>query len=165
VRGVPDAAAYLNNQEVARTNKKGVVFIPNLLPYYGNRIRIDDSNMPPDLQIDDGEVVVAPPPHGGARVVFESRRLRLVRGRIDPRGLPLSAIQYGTLTLMVNGRAWESPIGAGGEFELDGVPEGQWPARAVGEASCVLTLNVIRSDKPIRNVGRVQCIADPGAVP
>ncbi|MES1176162.1 MAG: fimbria/pilus outer membrane usher protein [Myxococcales bacterium] len=165
VRGVPDAAAYLNNQEVARTNSKGVAFIPNLLPYYGNRIRIDDSNLPADLEIDDGEVIVAPPPHGGARVIFESRRLRLVRGRLDPRGLPLSAVQYGTLTLMVNGRAWESPIGAGGEFELDDVPEGQWPARAVGEAACVLTLNVARSAQPIRNVGSVQCIADPGAAP
>jgi outer membrane usher protein len=165
VRGVPDAAAYLNNQEVARTNHQGVAFIPNLLPYYGNRIRIDDSNLPTDLEIDDGEVVVAPTPHGGARVIFESRRLRLVRGRLDPRGLPLSAVQYGTLSLMVNGRAWESPIGAGGEFELDSVPEGQWPARAVGEAACVLTLNVTHSDVPIRNVGRVQCVADHGATP
>ncbi len=165
VRGVPNAAAYLNNQEVSRTNGSGVAFIPNLLPYYGNRIRIDDSNLPADLEIDDGEVVVAPPPHGGARVIFESRRLRLVRGRLDPRGLPLSAVQYGNLTLMVNGRAWESPIGAGGEFELDGVPEGSWPARAVGDGACVLTLNIAPSDQPIRNVGRVPCVADAGAGP
>lgn len=165
VPGVADAAAYLNNQEVARTNRKGVAFVPNLLPYYGNRIRVDDSNLPADLEIDDGEVVLAPPPHGGARVIFESRRLRLVRGRLDPRGLPLTAIQYGSLTLTANGRSWESPIGAGGEFELDGVPEGQWPARAVGEAACVLTLTVKRSDKPIRNVGRVACIADAGGAP
>ena len=162
VRGVPDAAAYLNNQEVARTNSKGVAFIPNLLPYYGNRIRIDDANLPPDLQVETSEVIVAPPPRGGARVIFESRRLRLVRGRLDPRGLPLSAVQYGTVSVMVDGKTWESPIGAGGEFELDGVPEGRWPARAVGESACVFVLNVTRSAKPISSVGRVPCVAESG---
>ncbi len=165
VRGVRNAAAYLNNQEVARTNGSGVAFIPNLLPYYGNRVRIDDSNLPPDLEIDDGEVVVAPPPHGGALITFNSRRLRLVRGRLAPRGLPLTAVQYGTLTVMVDGKAWESPIGVGGEFELDGLPEGTWSARAVGESECVLILKVLHSAQSIRNVGRVPCIADGGAAP
>lgn len=162
VRGVPDAAAYLNNQEVARTNSKGVAFIPNLLPYYGNRIRIDDANLPADLQVETSEVIVAPPPRGGARVTFESRRLRLVRGRLDPRGLPLSDVQYGTLSVVVDGKTWDSPIGKGGEFELDGVPEGRWPARAVGESACVFVLNVTRSEKPISSVGRVVCVADRG---
>ncbi len=163
VPGVPDAAAYLNNQQVARTNAHGVAFIPNLLPYYANRIRVDDANLPPDLEIEDGEVVVAPPPHGGAKIVFDSRRLRLVRGKLDARGLPLSAVQYGDLTLSIDGKTWSSPIGVAGEFELDNVPEGSWPARVVGGAGqCVLVLNVLRSQQSIRNVGSVPCVADDG---
>ena len=161
-RGVPDAAVYLNNQEVARTNAKGVAFVPNLLPYYGNRIRIDDANLPADLQVESADVVIAPPPHGGARVTFESRRLRLVRGRVVPRGLPLSAVQYGTVTVTIDGKSWESPIGVGGEFEFDGLPEGRWPGRAVGEGACVFVLNVTRSEKPVKSVGSVPCIADNG---
>ena len=159
VPGVKDAAAYLNNQEVARTNDSGVAFIPNLLPYYANRLRVDDANLPPDLAIDDGEVIIAPPPHGGAKVVFNSRRLRLVRGRIDPRGLPLSAVQYGDLTLTVDGKSWSSPIGIHGEFELDGVPEGSWPAQAVGDSGqCVLMLNVLHTTQSIYNIGSVPCV-------
>ena len=158
VPGVANAAAYLNNQEVARTNSKGIAFIPNLLPYYGNRV--DDSNLPNDLQIENGEVVIAPPPRGGARIVFDSRKLRLVRGRLAPRGLPLTDIQYGTLTLQIDGKTWTSPIGVGGEFELDDVPEGRWPARAEGDAACTVVLDVARSKQSIRSLGRVSCVPE-----
>ena len=164
VPGVADASAYLNNQEIARTNAAGVAFLPNLLPYYGNRVRVDDPDLPNDLEIEDGEVIVAPPPHGGAKIVFQSRRLRLVRGKLDPRGLPLEAVQYGTLTVMVDGKAWASPIGVGGEFELDGLPEGTWPGRVEGESgSCVLTLRVARSQRAITDLGHTPCIADSGS--
>lgn len=163
VPGVAGASAYLNNQEIARTNAAGVAFLPNLLPYYGNRVRVDDPDLPSDLEIEDGEVIVAPPPHGGAKIVFQSRRLRLVRGKLDPRGIPLAAVQYGTLTVMVDGKAWASPIGVGGELELDGIPEGHWSGRAEGEGgSCVLTLNVGHAAKAVTDLGPIPCVADNG---
>jgi outer membrane usher protein len=156
----PGATVYLNNQPMGRTNGHGQLLLPDLQSYYGNRLRVDASELPNDLEVDEGELVVAPPPHGGVRLVFESRRLRAVRGRLDPVGLPLESVRYGELTLRARGQVFTSPIGARGEFELDAVPSGVWPAEARGEEGyCELLIPIPVEGKPIERLGAVRCTA------
>jgi len=156
----PGATVYFNNQPLGRTNGSGQFLVPHLQSYYGNRLRVDASDLPSDLEVDEGEIVVAPPPHGGVKLVFESRRLRAVRGRLETVGLPLEAVRYGELTLHARGQDFTSPIGAHGEFELDGVPSGVWPAEARGENGyCELTIPIPVDGKPIERLGALPCTA------
>ena len=46
VPGMKGVRAYLSHQEVGRTNRNGDVLVPNLLPYYGNRLDIADEDVP-----------------------------------------------------------------------------------------------------------------------
>ncbi len=156
----PGATVYFNNQPVGKTGKSGQLFIPDLQSYYGNRLRVDASELPNDVQVDEEEVIVAPPPHGGVRLVFESTHLRAVRGRLEPVGLSLESIRYGELTLRARGQVFTSPIGAHGEFEFDGVPSGVWPAEARGEEGyCTLSVPIPVEGKPIEKLGALSCSA------
>jgi outer membrane usher protein len=157
----PGATVYLNNQPIGRTDDSGRLLIPDLQSYYGNRLRVDSAELPSDVEVDEGEVVVAPPPHGGVRLAFASRRLHAVRGRLQPVGLPLEALRYGELTLRARGEVFTSPIGARGEFELDRVPSGVWPAEARGEGGkCVLHVPIPVDGRPIEQLGALSCAAE-----
>jgi outer membrane usher protein len=154
------ATVYLNNQAVGQTDEDGIVLVPDLQAYYGNRLRVDSSDLPNDVQVDDGEVLVAPVPHGGVHVSFASRRLRAVRGRIAPQGLELEKLRYGELSVRARGQVFTSPVGHGGEFELEGVPSGEWPAEVRSDDGyCTLSVIVPVAGKAIENLGRVPCRA------
>jgi outer membrane usher protein len=160
VPDTPGATAYLNNQSIGKTDSSGQLLIPDLQSYYGNRVRVDASELPNDVQVDEGEVVVAPPPHGGVTLTFESRHLRAVRGRLQPEGLTLESLRYGEVTLKARGQEFTSPIGARGEFEFDGVPSGVWPAEARGETGyCTLYIPIPLDGRPIEYLGPLTCQA------
>ena len=46
VPGVAGVRGYSSNQDVGHTNSQGNLFVPNLLPYYGNRLSISDRDVP-----------------------------------------------------------------------------------------------------------------------
>lgn len=159
------ATAYLNNQAVGKTDESGLLLIPDLQAYYGNRLRVDASELPNDVEVDEGEVIVAPPAHAGAHLMFEARRLRAVRGKIDPVGVTLDELRYGELRVTARGQTFFSPIGHNGEFELEGMPSGVWPAEVRGETGyCSLLLPVPFEGKPIERLGKLRCAA-PGVAP
>ncbi|MCA1829250.1 MAG: fimbria/pilus outer membrane usher protein [Myxococcales bacterium] len=136
VPGVEGVRGYLNNQEIGRTNRGGNLLIPSLQPYYGNRLKIGDSDVPIDYEVGKVEQVIGTPLRGGALVRFDVQRVRSVTGlvRVGDR-VPA----YGELT--VDGRA--SPIGGRGEFWLDHVGVGRHDARIeFGGGTCKFTLEV-----------------------
>ncbi|MGZ6141840.1 MAG: fimbria/pilus outer membrane usher protein, partial [Myxococcales bacterium] len=122
VPGVEGVRGYLNNQEIGRTNSAGNLLVPSLQPYYGNRLKIGDADVPIDYELGKTEQVIATPLRGGALVRFDVQRVRSVTGlvRVGDR-VPA----YGELA--VAGQV--SPIGARGEFWLDHVGVGRHRAR------------------------------------
>lgn len=160
---VPDVKgvrAFSSNQEVGRTGRGGYLLVPNLLPYYGNILSIADQDVPFDYALDRTRRVVAPPYRGGTLVTFSARRHRAVTGlvSIDARGTTIVPA-YGQLTIIVDRETVESPIGQRGEFYLEGLPAGTYPARVVyrGE-TCELTLRVPSSTDAVIYVGSVRCL-------
>jgi outer membrane usher protein len=122
VPGVEGVRGYLNNQEIGRTNRSGNLLIPSLQPYYGNRLKIGDSDVPIDYEIGKVEQVIGTPLRGGALVRFDVQPVRTVTGLLRV-GDQVPA--FGELT--IDGRA--SPIGARGEFWLDHVGAGRHDAQ------------------------------------
>ena len=160
---VPGVRAYASNQEVGRTNGSGNLLVPNLLSYYGNVLDISDQDIPLNHSVGAVRKTIAPTYRGGALVVFPVERVQSSIGTIQlDAGGQLTAPSYGQLQIRAGGRQFESPIGEKGEFYLENVPAGRYPAVVdYKEISCTFTLEVPRSDAPIVNLGTLTCSAPP----
>ncbi len=165
VPGVEGVRAYAEDQEVGRTNARGDLLVPNLLSYYGNRLRIADEDIPLDRSVEATETTVAPPVRGGALVTFPVRLIQGLTGsiRVEVAG-ELVTPAYGQLTVTAAERRFESPLGRQGEFYLENVPAGRHPAVVEHEAiQCGFTLEVPVSAAPTLDLGTVRCVAPPGS--
>lgn len=162
VPGVADVTALSSNQPIARTNRKGNVVVPNLMPYYGNRLGIEDKDLPLDYLLGATEKTVAPPYRGGAVVTFSALRIRGIRGTIaiDTEGNSAPAA-YGELTLDSEDTRYDSPLGSAGEFELENVPAGRYTAIAVSPSgTCRLTIEIPESGSSIVELGTLRCVPE-----
>lgn len=91
--GLTDVPVYVENQLVAKTDQNGMAFVPNLLPYTGNRISVDPIDLPLDTELDARTTIIAPPFSSGVIVKFPLRKVspglfRLVTadGKVVPAG-------------------------------------------------------------------------------
>jgi outer membrane usher protein len=160
VPGVAGVTGLSSNQPIARTNRRGDVVIPNLMPYYGNRLGIVDQDVPIDYQLGATEVTVAPPYRGGAVVTFQAVKTRSIRGvlMIEVAGESVPAA-YGEITVDTDGARFQSPLGYGGEFEFANLPPGEHTALAVSStgATCAAPIRVPEGDQSVVDVGIVLC--------
>ncbi len=160
VPGVEGVRGSASNQEIGRTDSKGDLLIPNLIPYYGNRIGISDRDVPMDYEIDAVERTVATPLRGGAVVTFPVRRVTGVTGRIvvDVAGREVVPA-YGELTVTgPDGTARVSPVGTEGAFFLENLPAGRHPAvLEYRETVCRFTLSLPASPSALVDIGTVRC--------
>jgi outer membrane usher protein len=161
VPGVRGVRATLDNQDVGRTNSRGQLLVPNLLPYYGNRIGITPEDIPIDHSIGFTERLVGPPFKGGAVVTFPARRVQAFTGAVvvDVAGRAVTPA-YGQLTVTAGAETFESPIGHEGEFYLENLPPGRHPAVIDHkDATCRFTLEAPVSPASLVDVGTVRCTA------
>jgi outer membrane usher protein len=161
VPGVKGVRGLLNNQEVGRTDSRGQLLVPNLLPYYGNRLSIADEDIPIDYSIETTDRLVGPPVKGGSVVTFPARRVQAVVGAlvVEIEGRALTPA-YGQLTVTAEGRTYESPIGRDGEFYLENLPAGRFSALIDYKgAPCRFTLETPASTAALVDVGTVRCVA------
>jgi len=159
VPGVAGVPVTLDRVEVGKTDRNGDLLIPSLLPYFGNRIAIDPSVIPLDHSVDATDVVLATPYRGGALVRFPVRELESARGTLVVE-LPGEHLvpRFGELTVAAPGRARTSPIGNAGEFYLDDLTSGTYPARIDYERGvCNFELRVPARRDAIVELGTVTC--------
>jgi len=163
VPGVPGVQGTLSNQVVGTTNAKGNLLVPNLLPYYGNRLGIDDKDIPLDFAIDATEMTVAPPYRGGAVATFPIRFVQRVTGTLAIARGGVSVIPaYGRITVQVGGKKVDSPIDEAGAFYLEietpSESSGAYQAEVEFEAGiCRLALVVPSGGAVIVNLGSITC--------
>lgn len=129
IPGVKDVRVYSSNNIVGRTDSRGDLLVPNLLPYYGNRLGIDDRDIPLSYEVQAVERTVAPPHRGGALVQFPVQQIRIVTGSVVVRGAKGNVVPtFGQLTLTSGGKSHESPLGRNGEFYFDNIAPGTYQA-------------------------------------
>jgi outer membrane usher protein len=159
IPGVSGVRGFSNNQEVGFSNSGGNLFVPNLLPYYGNKLGISDKDIPLNYTIDATEKIVAPPFRGGAVVSFPVQRIQRILGQINlDDGVSTTVPAYGQLSLNANGKLFESPIGRQGEFYLENLPAGRYSAKVEHkEGSCTFALNIPESDQSEIKLGTLKC--------
>lgn len=162
VPGVQGVRVLASNQEVGRTNRNGNLLIPNLLPFYGNRLAIEDQDVPMDFELTETTRTVAPPHRGAAVVTFPIRRIQAVVGVLKLRkGNTLVVPAFAELSASIAGAPVLSPVGKGGEFYFESLPAGRHSAelRFRGE-TCRFTLNVPGdTSAPMVDLGTLTCVS------
>ncbi|HEX7479950.1 MAG TPA: fimbria/pilus outer membrane usher protein [Polyangiales bacterium] len=159
VAGVKNVRGYLNNQEIGRTDRNGNLLVPNLLSYYGNRLGIEQEDVPIQYGIQTTEMTLAPPFRGAAIADFPVTIPHFYRGRfvIDDHGKKIVP-KYGQVRVQHNGSEVLSPLGEQGEFELDGVEPATYTAFIEStDGNCQLELKVADSEKVVVELGVVTC--------
>jgi len=163
VPGLPGVHGTISNQIVGTTNKKGNLLIPNLLSSYGNRIGIDDKDVPLEYNIKSTELTIAPPHRGGVVVSFPVRRVQSVSGTVlvEERGTAMIP-SYGQLIVHVEDKPVYSPLDEAGNFYLENVPPGSYSAEVqYATGSCMFPMEVVAGAAALVDVGTVRCIV-PG---
>ncbi len=160
VPGLPGVHGMLSNQVVGTTNEKGNLLLPNLLSYYGNRIGVDDKDIPIEYSIGATEMTIAPPYRGGAVVSFPIRRVQSVSGIVVvEEGGGATVPGYGQITVQVEGKSVDSPLDEAGNFYLENVPPGSYSAEVqYATGVCRFPLLVAAGATALVNVGTVQCV-------
>ncbi|MHC5717090.1 MAG: fimbria/pilus outer membrane usher protein [Nostoc sp.] len=164
VPGVRGVRGYMSNQEIGRTDSRGNLFIPNLLPYYGNNLRIQDEDIPLDYRLDANEKVIAPTFRSGAIVRFPVLRIQTIIGNISIEASGKTIIPvYGQLTVTINDKQVDSPIGNHGEFYLENLAPGRYVANVeYAQGVCTFDLNIPHSDQKTLNLGSLKCLQNSG---
>jgi outer membrane usher protein len=159
VPGVKGVHATVSNQVVGVTDAKGDLLIPNLLHYYGNRIGIDDKDIPLDHDIGATERIIAPPFRGGMVVSFPVRRVQSVSGTALVREGGVSIVpSYGQIVVKLGGKDIISPLDEAGNFYLENVGAGRHPAQVqFATGACDFTLDVPEGATALVSVGTVTC--------
>jgi outer membrane usher protein len=164
VPGVKGVRGFSSNQEIGRTNGRGQIFVPDLLPYYANVVNIADTDIPIDYLIPRVQETVAPPFRGGVLVRFPVQRVQRSEGRIlVVIGGGERVPTYGELVVTAEGRRYASPVGAAGEFYFEDLPVGRHAASVdVGGRACAFTLDVPAADAMVARLGTIRCVMGEG---
>ena len=159
VPGVDGVRTYSSHQEIGRTNRRGNLLIPDLLPYYGNELNIADTDIPIDYTVPDVRITLAPPYRGGAVVLFPVRRIQRATGSVvllTPAGEEQPS--FGEITIVAEGERMTSPLGNAGEFYFENLPKGRHEASVTHEGrSCVFMLHVPQSTEAAISLGTFKC--------
>jgi outer membrane usher protein len=161
VPGLGGIRGYTNNLEVGYSDSKGNLLVPNLLPYYGNKLSISDKDIPLNYNINGTiERTIATPYRGGAIVTFPVQRIQRAVGTIALESSGQIILpSYGQLLLTVNGNQFESPIGRHGEFYLENVPPGRHRAVVNHEDRlCEFEMDLPSSEEVEIKVGDLRCV-------
>ncbi|MDI6704496.1 MAG: fimbria/pilus outer membrane usher protein [bacterium] len=151
-----------NNQEVGQTNRRGEVLVPGLISYYDNRLSIVSVDLPMGYNVLDATRYVSVPYRSGGAVQFDVVKLQAVEGRLfwveDGAMVPA---EYAGLEIKVEGRTIETIIGKDGEFYLENISSGRYPARIFkGDKERCFEMVIPESDQIIVDLGDIYTEAE-----
>jgi outer membrane usher protein len=155
VSNVPDVQVFANNQFVAKTNDRGLVVIPTLVPYQPNKVRLDDEGIAVDINLDLTEKAVVPRSKTGLLLKFVAHReigATLILVRPDNTPLPLGT------QVSITGTPGQYEVYMQGEVFIPGL---SFPARvsAKGPAGdCELTVMAPATAESLPQIGPLICV-------
>jgi outer membrane usher protein len=149
----------LNNQFIGKTNQDGLLLAPGLNPYYGNRLSINDQDIPVNYELSDIEHVVATPFRGGGTVSFKTRKLQAFTGMffvtIDGERRPA---EHWGLRYEIGGQSFESAVGNSGVFYLENILARSLEVTLFSSTRvCNVTLAIPDSSEMYVDLGEIDC--------
>jgi outer membrane usher protein len=159
VPGQSNVHVSLNGQDMGVTNRAGYLIVPDAVPYYDNRVRIDARQTSFDTVISDAKQEIAPGIRSGALVRYGVRTIVAFTGKVlihDNRADIVPAA--GDFTLSRNGKTYASDLGNDGEFYFENLTPGEYGGivRYAG-GTCRLNVNIAAGSKVVNDVGTLVC--------
>ncbi len=159
VGGVQDVRVYSSNQLINESNKHGKVLVPGLISYYPNNLSISDQDIPLDYNVHEITKNISVPYRGGGIVRFEISRLHSFVGYmyfiIKGRKIPA---EYAGIEIIVDGKIIQGIAGKNGEFYMENLPPGRFPARLIlGDEQCQFDITIPESDSTMVDMGEISC--------
>lgn len=145
---------YLANQVVAQTDGSGIALVPRLLPYQKNLLRIDQADLPLDVEVSALELEMVPWYRSGTLARFDVRRSRGATFTIrleDGGPMPAGAL----VTLDTGAEAF--PVGLRGEVYVTGLRARNLVAASWRERSCTLEILFEGTTDPLPHLGEYIC--------
>ena len=150
----PGVQVYADNQPVTRTNSQGLALVPRLRAYDRNRLRIEQADLPLEVEIGALQHEAVPYYRSGLVVSFPVRaargallRLVLEDGKSPPPGAQVR----------LDGRAEFSPLGLDGEAYVTGITASQTGRAEWNGRHCVFSVQVPDTRDPLPHLGVVTC--------
>ncbi len=114
---IADVPVLYENRPAGVTDADGQLLVPSLLSYQNNKLAIDTTRLPPDIEVGQTSRLVRPPDRSGVKVDFHLRKvnaalLQLQDGQGEP--LPLGSVAQ------VAGQE-DKPVGYDGEAYITGL--------------------------------------------
>jgi outer membrane usher protein len=156
LRGVD---VLFNNQFIGKTNKDGLLLAPDLNPYYGNLLSVNDRDIPVNYELSGVEQVVATPFRGGGMVTFVAQKLQAFTGilNISANGKKRPA-EYWGMRYEIEDQHFETVVGKSGLFYLENIPAGVLPVEIFSAGRvCRVVLTIPQSTEMHIDLGETDC--------
>jgi len=155
IPGYSNVRVYSNNQVIGRTDSHGNVFIPQLLPYQHNPIRIETKDLPLDAQINTDDLDAIPYYESG--LVLQPA-VKPADGAMVKLVLPSGeAVPSGALATLA-GQTGQMPVADDGEAYVTGLVPGDNPIQVFwDDHRCSATIHYQPCNDPIPDLGSVMC--------
>lgn len=155
-QGIPRVRVYHQNRLVGRTDERGLLLVPSILPYQENSIRIEESDLPLWARFDSLESVVSPYARSGVRIDFpiDTSRSALV-SLVDESGDYLPA---GTQVRIV-GTDRYFPVAYRGEVYLTDLGDRTAFEALTADRTCAFAVEMPETVVLEARLGKVVCIA------
>jgi outer membrane usher protein len=163
VPGVEGVRGFGNHQDLGTTDPDGNLIVPSLLTYYGNHLSIAPEDVPMEYEIITTEETIAPPPRGVALATFRVRRPHFYRGvaKVDDGGERVTP-KWGQITIEQADEQVISPLAEHGEFELEGLDPGTYPALIEWpDGACAFEFEVPDEKETVIDLGERVCTMQP----
>lgn len=158
VGNVENVKVYYSNQYAGETDRNGEVLIPAMISYYDNFISIDDTDIPVNYSIPEVSKYVSTPYRGSALVKFDAAKVQGFDGRffLVEGGIRTPA-EYAGIEIQTD-RLIEAVVGKGGDFYLENLPTGTFPARLfMKDKECRFDVVIPERDDMIVDMGDIAC--------
>jgi len=138
VPGLAGVPILRENLEVGRTDAQGDLLVRDLLPFYANRIALDEAAVPPDYVLTTPRRDVQVPRNTGALVALDAAPVHAVTGTLLRQDESGRSPAGDRLWLVRNGERVAVPLGRQGRFYLEDLPQGEHVVEVDSAAGSVM---------------------------
>jgi outer membrane usher protein FimD/PapC len=156
---LPGVAVSVNGQLIGKTDARGQVFIPTLAPYFDNDVSIAPETVPIEYSIPATVKKISPSLRSGAVIDFAVTRVQAFTGKLQYlQDGTVKPVEFQEISFSAGGKTVTLQTGRGGEYYLENIKPGNYPATVEVEGKpCRFELKIPKSDETFVELGEATC--------